>query len=132
MAKSKNILLVDDNDAWNILMKTLLEDFGAEGVVVSYAASGEEGLKKYEEMEEEGKHPDLVLMDIQLPNMKGDKATKEIMKKHTHANIFAFTMFPDESHRELMENAGVNGFISKLPRAKQLAGDIIGAMEHGG
>lgn len=128
---TKNILLVDDNEAWNVLMKTMLGDFGLKDVVVSYATSGEEGIKKYEDMEKEGKHPDLVLMDIQLPNIKGNDATKEILKKHRDANIFAFTMFPDESHRELMENAGVNGFISKLPGAKQLSSDIIGAIEHG-
>jgi two-component system competent response regulator ComA len=129
---TKNILLVDDNEAWNVLMKTMLGDFGLKDVVVSYAASGEEGIKKYEDMEKEGKHPDLVLMDIQLPNIKGNEAAMMILKKHKHANIFAFSMFPDESHRELMENAGVNGFISKLPRAKQLSSDIIGALRHDG
>jgi len=126
-----SILLVDDNEAWSVLMKTMLKDFGLEDVDVTYAASGEEGVKKYEEMVDEGKTPELVLMDIQLPNMKGNEATKAIIKKHPDANIFAFTMFPDESHRKLMENAGVQGFISKLPRSRQLAGDIIGAMRHG-
>ena len=126
----KNLLLVDDNEAWNVLMKTMLEGFGLKDVIVSYAADGETGIEKYEEMVEEGKKPDLVLMDIQLPNMKGDDATKAIIKRDKDANIFAFTMFPDETHRELMENAGVNGFISKLPRAKQLASDIIGALRH--
>lgn len=129
---TKNILLVDDNDAWNVLMKTMLKDFGDEDVNIEYATSGEEGIKRYEEMEDKGKAPDLVLMDIQLPNIKGDEATREILKKHKDANIFAFTMFPDESHRELMENAGVNGFISKLARSKQLSSDIIGAIKHDG
>jgi len=128
----ENLLLVDDNEAWNVLMKTMLEDFGLKDVVIFYAASGEEGIWKYEDMEKEGKHPDLVLMDIQLPNIKGDEATKMMMKKHKDANIFAFTMFPDKSHRELMENAGVKGFISKLPRVKQLASDIIGALKPDG
>ena len=129
---TKNILLVDDNEAWTILMKTMLENFGSGDIEILYAADGEEGVEKYEKMAEEGKKPDLVLMDIQLPNMKGNDATKAIIKKHTDANIFAFTMFPDKTHRELMENAGVKGFISKLPRARQLASDIIGALEHGG
>jgi len=124
---TKNIFLVDDNIVWSILTKDLLRDFGEEDVNIEYAKNGEEGIKKYEEMEK----VDLVMMDIRLPDISGAEANKKILEKHENANVFAFSMFPDKRHRDMMEEAGVHGFISKLPKAKQLSSDMIGALEYG-
>jgi len=69
---SKRILIVDDTLFMRVKLRGLLEKWGHQ--VVGEGANGLEAVEKYKEMK-----PDLVLMDITMPEMDGIAALKEIM-----------------------------------------------------
>jgi CheY-like chemotaxis protein len=101
------ILIVDDNPANLKLTRLLLE---AEGYRVRIAMDAEEALASINAL-----HPDLILMDIQLPGMDGleltrklkaDRATREIM-------IVALTAYAMKSDEQRTREAGCDGYIAK-------------------
>ena len=57
--------------------------------------------------------PDLVLMDIDMPKMNGEEATRLAVEKYPSIKIVALSMFGDEGHYYKMVNAGVRGFLLK-------------------
>ena len=65
VARRKKILIVDDNNDWRDLLAKFISLFGYEAIE---ADSGKESIGKAFEM-----HPDLILMDIYLPDITGDK-----------------------------------------------------------
>jgi len=83
LLKGKNILVVDDNKINLLVTKKTLMAYGAN---VSIAPGGAEGIK----MANEEKF-DLILMDINMPEVNGFEATKAIRQKDTHIPIIALT-----------------------------------------
>lgn len=73
----KKVLIVDDAAFVRMSLKLMLEKNGFQ--IVGEAEDGEDGIEKYVEL-----HPDVVTMDITMPNMGGLEALKEI--KHIDAN----------------------------------------------
>ena len=69
-SKSASILIIDDDQAVTGVVKAVL---GKDGYAVSEAHSGEEGLAKAAEL-----HPDLILMDITMPDMDGYLVTEKL------------------------------------------------------
>jgi DNA-binding NarL/FixJ family response regulator len=78
------------------------------GTVIGEASNGKEFLETLE-----GKIPDLVLMDIEMPVMDGSEATIRALEKHPDLKTLALSMFGDENYYFKMVNAGVNGFLLK-------------------
>ncbi|TFB14220.1 response regulator [Filobacillus milosensis] len=74
------ILVTDDAAFMRLQLKDIFEKMGHE--VVGEAADGKEAIEKFEELQ-----PDLVTMDITMPEMDGVEASKEIMKNHPDAKI---------------------------------------------
>lgn len=75
-------------------------------------------------------HPDVVLMDLVMPNMDGAAATKAIREKHPEIQVLALTSFKE---RELVQNAlqaGAIGYLLKDISADELA-NAIRAAYHG-
>ena len=106
--KSLKILLAEDDE---IIEKITSFYLRRSGHVVDVAINGFEAVKKFAETQY-----DLVLMDIQMPEMDGLQAVKEIRRiesenrKHGHTTIIAITTNPDKS--ECIE-AGVDGYAQK-------------------
>lgn len=76
--------------------------------VVAEATNGQDFLSTLE------KHPaDIVLMDINMPNMNGVEATKKALEKFPHLKILALSSSEDETSLEIMIEAGVKGFLLK-------------------
>lgn len=77
---SKTILIVDDASFMRMTLKNLLESEGY--IVVGEAQDGRMAVQKYKELK-----PDLVIMDITMPEMSGDEALKEIKSLDPDAKV---------------------------------------------
>jgi two-component system chemotaxis response regulator CheY len=79
-AMKKRILVVDDAAIIRLMLTKILVSEGYE--VAGEAGNGAEAVQKYEELK-----PDLVTMDITMPDMDGIQAVKEIKKNDPNAKI---------------------------------------------
>ena len=104
---SRKILVVEDNDRNRRLMRILLK---ANGYEVIEATTGEEAMNYLKEQK-----PDLILMDIQLPNTDGLALTKEIKSAADTKDIpvVAVTAYAMKGDRERILKAGCDAYISK-------------------
>jgi len=109
--KSKKILIVEDNDLNRKLFENLI------GQLYSYetAKNGVEAIQKTEEQKF-----DLILMDIQMPQMDGITAMKRIkMTSLDSCPILAVTAFAEESERNNFLDQGFDDFILKPIRPRE-------------
>lgn len=104
---SKKVLIVEDNELNMKLFRDLLEAHGFETVQTK------EGLKALD-MAREHK-PDLILMDIQLPEVSGLDVTKWLKNDETLASIpvVAVTAFAMKGDEERIRQGGCEGYLSK-------------------
>jgi PAS domain S-box-containing protein len=111
-----HILLAEDNLVNQRLMTRLLEKRGHRVVV---AANGREALAALEK-----RSYDLVLMDIQMPEMNGMEATARIREKEKlsggHQPIVALTAHAMKGDQELCLTGGMDGYLAKPIRAQEL------------
>lgn len=115
----KRILLAEDNELNYEIAKVILEDSGFE---VEHASDGAVCIKML--MSRDAGYYDLILMDIQMPNMDGYKATSMIRKledeKKRNIPIIAVTANAFEEDVERAFAAGMNGHIAKPIKVAQL------------
>jgi PAS domain S-box-containing protein len=110
------VLLVEDNATNELLAVSLLEK---EGHTVETASNGKEALAAL------AKRPfDVVLMDVQMPEMDGFEATARIREREQgtaeHIPIVAMTAHAMKGDRERCLEAGMDGYVSKPVRAGEL------------
>ncbi len=113
------ILVAEDNGVNQLLAARILEK---RGHLVALAANGSEAVSL---VEKSGSSPfDLVLMDVQMPEMNGFEATRLIREKERstdkHLPIIALTAHAMSGDRELCLAAGMDDYISKPIRAEDL------------
>jgi DNA-binding NarL/FixJ family response regulator len=90
------------------------------------AENGDELLAGLEEAQ-----PDVILMDLRMPNKDGIETTKIISKKYPHIHIIVLTMFEDERFvTHLMEN-GANGYLLKSAEPGEIKKAIMEVMARG-
>ena len=109
----KKVLIVDDAAFIRLSIKTMLEKSGFE--VVGEAENGLAGVKKYQEL-----RPDLVTMDITMPDMTGIEALKEIIKFDPNAKIIMLSAMGQESMVKEAIMSGAISFIVKPFKEEQL------------
>lgn len=106
---AKKILLIDDNQINRKVVKGLLSELPYD---IQGEASAEEGLKQLEKNKF-----DIVLMDIELPDMNGDEATKKIRsssnKDVKDIPVIALTGNTKDEHIDHYYDCGISSFISK-------------------
>jgi DNA-binding NarL/FixJ family response regulator len=101
------ILLADDHDIVRDGIKMLLED----EVGFSIIAEAENGVKAIEACE---KHDiNLIIMDINMPEMNGIEATQKIKESFPEIKVLALTMMDEDQHIRQMIEAGASGYILK-------------------
>ncbi len=104
---AKQILLVEDNPVNRRLVEFLLKSKGYE---VWWSSSAPEAFKLLKE-----RHPDLILIDIQLPEMDGLTATKHLKADPETRDIpvIAVTSYAMKGDEDKAREAGCNGYIAK-------------------
>lgn len=102
-----NILLIEDNAQNRYLTTFLLEQ---DGFKVVSAENGPEGIKLASQI-----NPDLIILDIQLPQMDGYAVARELRKNPALKNvpIVAVTSYAMVGDKERTLEAGCNGYIEK-------------------
>jgi DNA-binding NarL/FixJ family response regulator len=101
------ILLVDDHKLFRSGLKLLLENI--EYIQeVNEADNGKQFLKVLNEYK-----PDIVFMDIEMPEMDGIEATRKALELYPDLNIIALSIYGDENYYTSMIKAGAKGFILK-------------------
>lgn len=119
--KNKRVLLVEDNPTNRIVAISMLEPFG---LIIEEAVDGIEAIKKLANFS-----PDVILMDVQMPNMNGIEATIEIRKSiSTTVPIIALTANVLQAMRDKCYNAGMNDFITKPFEEEDLLSGIAKAL----
>ena len=112
IVQGKHILLAEDNDLNAEIAMTILEEMGLK---VDRVEDGVQCVGKIEQMPEESY--DLILMDIQMPNMDGYKAAETIRglsdQKKADIPIVAMTANAFEEDRRMAFSKGMNGHIAK-------------------
>jgi len=103
---SKRILIVDDTLFMRVKLKGLLEKCGYQ--VVGEAANGLEAIDKFKVLS-----PDIVLMDITMPEMDGISALKEIKSIETKAIVVMVSAMGQERSVKEAIAAGARNFVVK-------------------
>ena len=114
------ILIVEDNKINMLLAKTLVKQIIPNGTIFE-AENGKIGVEKFNVL-----HPDLILMDVQMPVMNGYEATNEIRQttKGEHVPIIALTAGTVVGEREKCIEAGMNDYASK-PIIREILEELI-------
>jgi len=116
--KNVRILVVEDITLNQLLMKTLLEDFGFE---MDIAGNGKLAIEKLK-----NNNYDIILMDLQMPEMNGFEATEYIRQKmNSQIPIIALTADVTTVDVEKCKVVGMNDYISKPIDEKLLYSKII-------
>ncbi len=119
------VLLVDDHAVVRTGLHMLLgqeEDIE----IVGEAGSGREALNAIEQLQ-----PDLVLMDIGLPDMTGIEVTRQVKQKWPGVAVVALTIHEDEEYFFQMLQAGANGYVPKRAAPEELLTALRTAAEGG-
>ncbi|CAN5617212.1 response regulator transcription factor [soil metagenome] len=112
------ILLADDHTLLRAGLKLLI-NAKADMKVVGEAGSGEEAVQQTEEC-----RPDVIVMDISMPDLDGSDATKQIKQLHPAIQVLALTCHDDEWHMKRLLRAGANGYALKQNTPENLINAI--------
>ena len=101
------LMVVDDHTVFRESLSLLLqtrEDFE----VVAGAADGRAAVR-----EASAARPDVILMDLAMPDMNGVEATRRILKHHPQSKVIVLTMYADPDYVRQALEAGVRGYLVK-------------------
>jgi two-component system, NarL family, response regulator NreC len=114
MAMTIRLLLVDDHAVVRSGLRMLLES-EADVEIVGEAGTAREALDGVTALK-----PDVVLMDIGLPDRSGIDAAREIKQKYPETAIVALTIHEDEEYFFKMLEAGASGYVPKRAAPEEL------------
>jgi len=112
---NERILFVDDEKILAELAKTMLESFGYKVVV---RTSSVEALELFRAKPDEF---DLVLTDMTMPNMTGDKLAGEMLRIRPNIPIILCTGFSEQMTEEKAKKVGIRGFVMKPIVMREIA-----------
>jgi DNA-binding NarL/FixJ family response regulator len=114
---SAGVLLADDQEMMRMAFRLVIES-QPDLQIVGEAANGREAVDVTL-----GLHPDVILMDIRMPEMDGLEATRRIVESESHARIIILTTFDLDEYVYAALRAGASGFLLKdTPPADLLSG----------
>ena len=101
------VLVVDDHDLFRTGLATLLSEYpGIE--VVAQASGGRMGVRLAAEL-----MPDVVLMDLRMPDLEGPEATREIISHRPATRVVVLTVSTEDADVGAVLAAGACGFLAK-------------------
>ncbi len=101
------ILVAEDHPLFRKGMISLLSSV-PEFEVVGEAATGEEAVARAADLQ-----PDVILMDLQMPEMNGIEATRRILQESPSVRILVVTLFEDDDSVFMALRAGARGYVLK-------------------
>jgi len=110
----KKIIITDDHQIFRQGLKSLIVKEGIADVIAE-ASNGNELLALLSQHK-----PDLILMDIEMPEMNGVEATKQALALYPELKILVLSTFGDEVHYFNIIQAGAKGFILKTSGIHEL------------
>jgi len=119
-----HVLVVDDQQLIRDGIASML-DFQPGIKVVGIAENGRVAVELAEKLE-----PDVILMDIQMPEMDGIEATEKLKQKFPTCKVVMLTTFDDEAYIIRSLRAGAYGYLMKDIPVKELANAV--QLAHGG
>jgi len=115
------LLLVDDHEVVRTGLRMLLEN--QEDIeIVGEASNGEEAIRLAHQL-----LPDVVVMDITLPDISGIEATHRLKERHPEIAVVALTIHEDEQYFFEMLQAGASGYVPKRAAPEDLINAIRAA-----
>ncbi len=100
------VLIADDHNMLRKGLHTLLEQWSYH--VVGEAKNGEEACLLYESL-----HPDLLLLDLDMPGISGLETMSRILQRNSNARILILSMHDGCVHASRALKAGAKGFVTK-------------------
>lgn len=119
--EDKKFLLVEDNSITQLITQKLIEKYNADCTI---ASTGNEALKLSEQ-----NNFDLIIMDINLPDINGDKVAEEIRKFNATIPILAFTAIHSEDSIKKLTSKRMNDYITKPIDSKLFYDKIISLLK---
>jgi DNA-binding NarL/FixJ family response regulator len=117
-AAMTTVLIVDDHPSFRASARAILEAEGFE--VVGEARDGESGVTEIERL-----HPDVVLLDVQLPDTDGFAICRDCLSKNGYNPQIVLVSSRDaDDYGELIARSGARGFIAKA----ELSGEALAAL----
>ncbi len=101
------VLIADDHQLFRDGLKALLLS-APDTEVVGEAATGREAIQRAAESQ-----PHVILMDLQMPELDGIEATRQIVDTSPHINVLMVTMFEDDQSVFAAMRAGARGYVLK-------------------
>src|ERR1051325_10610138 len=101
------VLIADDHGIVRKGLRLQLEQ-NPNFEVVGEAADGREAVRMAEELA-----PDIVIMDIAMPNLNGMQATAQVVKKNPKIGVIILSMYSDETYLTRILAAGAKGYLLK-------------------
>ena len=101
------VLVVDDHDLFRMGLSSLLSA-ETDIEVVAQASGGRSGVRLAHEL-----RPDVVLMDLQMPDVEGHEATRQIVERDPSTRVVVLTVLSDEADVIAALEAGACGFLTK-------------------
>jgi DNA-binding NarL/FixJ family response regulator len=113
------VLVVDDHDLFRTGMASLL---GSEPdiEVVGQASGARAGIRLADEL-----RPDVVLMDLQMPDLDGTEAIREIVDLQPSVRVIALTVLSGDQDVENAVQAGAVGFLAKETPVDEVAAAVV-------
>jgi DNA-binding NarL/FixJ family response regulator len=117
MDEGIRVLVVDDHPVWRDGVRSDLESAGY--LVVGEAADGAEAIATAREA-----MPEVVLMDLQLPQVSGVEATRRIIEESPHVKVLVLSASAEE--RDVLEavKAGASGYLLKSSTSEELVSAV--------
>ncbi|HJW75280.1 MAG TPA: response regulator transcription factor [Thermoleophilia bacterium] len=114
------VLIADDHPLFRAGVRQRLAGFADAVDVVGEASDGQEAIDLACELQ-----PDVVLMDIAMPNVNGIEATRRIKERQPHVGILILTVYDDSQYVTALVEAGAAGYLLKTVEADELSRAIL-------
>ena len=108
------IAVIDDQNTVINIFKLFFENI-ADISLIGSANNGQDAIKIVDEH-----HPDVVLIDIEMPVMNGLEAAKIITQRFTQTKVILFTSHDNKKIRRLAIQSGADGYVSKITDLQDL------------
>lgn len=112
--KPHRVMLVDDHPLIREAIGHLIAG-APEFELIGEAADGRECLARIDEL-----HPDILILDIAMPEINGEQVARELRRRHPELKIIALSGYTDRQFVRAMTKAGAKGYVVKSASGREL------------